>query len=70
MLKENNKKAQEEALLQIKQKENEVNELKRQLEEYQSLANKYMSIFRKSFFSRLFGRVNKEEVEKDTKLIT
>ena len=69
-LKENSKKAQADALLQIKQKEDEVNELKRQLEESQSLANKYMSIFRKSFFSRLFGGVNKADVEKDTKLIS
>ena len=86
LLKENNKKAQEEALLQMTQKIDEINqeeallqmtqkideinELKRQLEESQSLANKYMSIFRKSFFSRLFGGVNKADVEKDTKLLS
>ena len=70
LLKENNKKAQEEASIQIKQKEDEVNELKRQLEESQNLANKYMNIFRKSFFSRVFGRVNKEDIEKDTKLLS
>lgn len=39
--------------MQLDQKEMEVNDLKRQLSESQSLANKYMNIFRKSFFSRL-----------------
>lgn len=39
--------------MQLDQKEMEVNDLKRQLSESQNLANKYMNIFRKSFFSRL-----------------
>ena len=48
----------------------EVNDLKRQLSESQSLANKYMNIFRKSFFSRLFSGLRKEDIENDTKLIS
>ena len=46
----------------------EVNNLKRQLYESQSLANKYMNIFRKSFFSRLFGKLKKEDIENDGRL--
>ena len=56
--------------MQIKQKDKEVNDLKRQLEESQTLANKYMNIFRKSFFTRLFGRMKKEEIDNDTKLLS
>ena len=50
--------------------EMEVNDLKRQLYESQSLANKYMNIFRKSFFSRLFSGLRKEDIENDTKLLS
>ena len=51
------------------QKEQEIEELKRQLKESQTLANKYMGIFRKSFFSRVFGNLKKEELDKDTKML-
>ena len=55
---------------QMKQKEIETDELKRQLEESQTIANKYMNIFKKSFFIRLFGKMKKEDIEKDTKLLS
>ncbi len=48
----------------------EVNDLKRQLYESQNLASKYINIFKKSFFSRLFSGLKKEDIEKDTKLLS
>lgn len=69
-LKENNEKIQKQVKLQLEQKDIEINNLKRQLYESQSLANKYMNIFRKSFFSRLFGKLKKEDIENDTKLLS
>lgn len=69
-LKKENENIINESSMQIKQKDYEVSELKRQLEESQGLANKYMNIFRKSFFTRLFGRMKKEELENDTKLLS
>lgn len=69
-LKANSEQLQKQAKMQLDQKEIEVNDLKRQLYESQSLANKYMNIFRKSFFSRLFSGLRKEEIEKDTKLLS
>ena len=69
-LKKENQNILNESTIQMKQKNNEVNELKRQLEESQSLANKYMNVFRKSFFTRLFGRMTKEDIENDTKLLS
>ena len=48
----------------------EIDNLKRQLYESQNLANKYMNIFRNSFFSRLFGKLKKEDIENDTKLLS
>ena len=68
-LKENSEQIQQQAKMQLNQKEMEVDDLKRQLYESQSLANKYMNIFRKSFFSRLFGKLSKEDLETDTKLL-
>ena len=36
----------------------------------QNLANKYMGIFKKSFFSRLFGNLRKGDIEKDSRLLS
>ena len=69
-LKKENQNILNESSMQIKQKDKEVNDLKRQLEESQTLANKYMNIFRKSFFTRLFGKMKKEEIDNDTKLLS
>ena len=69
-LKANSEQLQKQAKMQLDQKEMEVNDLKRQLSESQSLANKYMNIFRKSFFSRLFSGLRKEDIENDTKLLS
>lgn len=69
-LKVNSEQLKRQAKMQLDQKEMEVNDLKRQLYESQSLANKYMNIFRKSFFSRLFSGLRKEDIENDTKLLS
>lgn len=69
-LKASSEQLQKQAKIQLDQKEMEVNNLKRQLYESQSLANKYMNIFRKSFFSRLFSGLRKEDIENDTKLLS
>ena len=69
-LKANSEQLQKQAKIQLDQKEMEVKDLKRQLYESQSLANKYMNIFRKSFFSRLFSGLRKEDIENDTKLLS
>lgn len=69
-LRENSEQIQKQAKMQLDQKEMEVNDLKRQLYESQSLASKYMNIFRKSFFSRLFSGLKKEDIENDTKLLS
>ena len=69
-LKANSEQLQKQAEIQLDQKEMEVKDLKRQLYESQSLANKYMNIFRKSFFSRLFSGLRKEDIENDTKLLS
>lgn len=69
-IKANSEQIQKQAEIQLKQKEMEVKDLKRQLYESQSLANKYMNIFRKSFFSRLFSGLRKEDIENDTKLLS
>ncbi len=69
-LRENSEQIQKQAKMQLNQKEMEVNDLKRQLYESQSIANKYMNIFRKSFFSRLFSGLKKEDIENDTKLLS
>lgn len=69
-LKENNGKIQKQTMMELQEKEKEVEELKRQLSESQNMANKYMGIFRKSFFSRFFGKIKKEDIEKDIKSIS
>lgn len=69
-LKASSEQLQKQTKMQLNQKEIEVNDLKRQLCESQSLANKYMNIFRKSFFSRLFSGLRKEDIENDTKLLS
>lgn len=56
--------------MQLEKKDEEITCLKRQLYESQNLANKYINVFRKSFFSRLFGNLKKEDIEKDTKLLS
>lgn len=69
-LKDNNEKTQKQAKLELEKKRIEVDELKKQLGESQRLAKKYMNIFKKSLFSRLLGGIKKEEIEKDTKLLS
>lgn len=69
-LKEENIQIQQENEKQLEEKNVELDELKKQLYESQNLAKKYMSIFRKSFFSRLFTGLKKEDIEKDTKLLS
>lgn len=69
-LKANSEQLQKQAKIQLDQKEMEVKDLKRQLYESQSLTNKYMNIFRKSFFCRLFSGLKKEDIENDTKLLS
>lgn len=69
-LKANSEQLQKKAKMQLDKKEMELNDLKRQLYESQSLANKYMNIFRKSFFSRLFSGLKIEDIENDTKLLS
>ena len=69
-LRENSEEIQKQAKMQLNQKEIEINDLKRQLYESQSLANKYINIFRKSFFNRLFNGLKKADIEKDMKLLS
>lgn len=69
-LKSDNEQLQKDSQELLNRKEMEVNELKRQLDESQKLANKYMGIFKKSFFSRLFSGLKKEDIENDTKLLS
>lgn len=69
-LKASREQLQKQAKEQLEQKEKEVNDLKRQLYESQSLTNKYMNIFRKSFLCRLFSGLKKEDIENDTKLLS
>ena len=69
-LRENSEEIQKQAKMQLDQKEIEINDLKRQLYESQSLANKYINIFRKSFFNRLFNGLKKADIEKDMKLLS
>ena len=47
----------------------EINNLKRQLDESHNIVNKYINIFRKSFFTRFFGKIKKDEIESDSKLL-
>ena len=54
-LKANSEQLQKQAKIQLDQKEMEVKDLKRQLYESQSLANKYMNIFRKWLFVNSWG---------------
>lgn len=69
-LKANSEQLQKQAKMQLDQKEMEVNDLKRQLDESQSLVNKYMNIFRKSFLTRLFGKMSKQDLENDIKILS
>lgn len=65
-IKEDNKRV----IMQLEQKDIEISDLKRQLYESQDLANKYINICKKSFLTRLFGNLKKEDIEKDTKLLS
>ncbi len=67
---EDSEQIKKQVKLQLEQKDMEVNDLKRQLYESQNLASKYINIFKKSFFSRLFSGLKKEDIEKDTKLLS
>lgn len=69
-LKANREQLQKQSTIQMEQKEKEVQDLRRQLYESQSLANKYMNILKKSFFSRLFSGLKKSDIENDTKLLS
>ena len=69
-LKANREQLQKQSTIQLEQKEKEVQDLRRQLYESQSLANKYMNILKKSFFSRLFSGLKKSDIENDTKLLS
>ncbi len=69
-LKASSEQLQKQVKMQLDQKEMEVNDLKRQLYESRSLANKYMNIFKKSFFSRFFSGLKREDIENDTKLLS
>ena len=69
-LKANSEQMQKQVKMELEQKETELNDLKRQLSESQSLANKYMNIFRKSFFTRLFSGLKRQDIENDTKLLS
>ena len=68
-LKDKSEKIQANATRQLAEKEQELNDLKKQLNESQKIANKYIGIFQKSFFTRLFGNLRKKDIEKDTKLL-
>lgn len=72
---EQNKTQEQNKIIQEMKKENEQNNLeiealKKQLQESQTLLEKYMNIYRKSFFSRIFGKIKKSDIEKDTKLLS
>lgn len=68
-LQQNNKKIEEAALDKIKQKDEEIENLQKQLEESQKMAKKYINILKNSFLSRLFGKLTKKDIEKDIKLL-
>ena len=66
---ENNEELQNKFKLKLEQKDIEINNLKRQLDESHNIVNKYINIFRKSFFTRFFGKIKKDEIESDSKLL-
>ena len=66
---ENNEELQNKFKLKLEQKDMEINNLKRQLDESHNIVNKYINIFRKSFFTRFFGKIKKDEIESDSKLL-
>lgn len=68
--KENCEQLQKKLKTQLEQKDLEIKDLKRQLSESQNLANKYINVFKKSFFSRLFSGLSKKDIENDNKLIS
>ena len=68
--KENCEQLRKKLKTQLEQKDLEIKDLKRQLSESQNLANKYINVFRKSFFSRLFSGLSKKDIENDNKLIS
>ena len=68
--KENCEQLRKKLKTQLEQKDLEIKDLKRQLSESQNLANKYINVFKKSFFSRLFSGLSKKDIENDNKLIS
>lgn len=74
VLKQKKEQEQNKIMQEIKdenEKQNhEIEQLKKQLQESQAVANKYMGIFKNSFLSRVFGKIKKEELEKDTKMLS
>lgn len=68
--KENCEQLRKKLKTQLEQKDLEIKDLKKQLSESQNLANKYINIFKKSFFSRLFSGLSKKDIENDNKLIS
>lgn len=70
LLKKNNEDLKNQTALIIKQKNEELNSMKKQLQEAHNLAQKYMNIFRNSFLSRLFGKLRKQDLDSDTKLLS
>lgn len=69
-LKATSQEIEKSSSMKIDEKEKEIQELKRQLSESQQLVNKYIKIFQKSTFSRIFGKLSKEDIEKDMKLLS
>lgn len=69
-LRKTNKEIENSSSIQLDEKDKEIQELKRQLNESQQLVNKYINIFQKSTFSRIFGKLSKEDIEKDLKLLS
>ncbi len=54
----------------LNEKEQEIERLKQSLLESKNVANKYMEGYKKSFLVRLFAKMNKEDIEKDTKMLS
>jgi len=63
------KMEEEHKILKIDSQKN-IENLQRQLKESQSIANKYMSIFNKSYFSRIFAGLKKRDLERDKKMLS
>jgi gamma-glutamyl phosphate reductase len=60
---------EEHEKLKIESQKN-IENLQRQLKESQNIANKYMGIFNKSYFSRIFAGLKKQDLERDKKMLS